>query len=132
MRTNIIRSERMVVSFDVVNGWTVLEVDGEIDVHTSPRIREAVIKLLDEGHRHLVLDLCFVPFLDSVGLGAVVASTKRVREHGGSLRITCPSGRSRKVFEISGLHDAYEFYDSPEDATLYAPSVDGLVHWPDG
>ncbi|GGN64530.1 anti-sigma factor antagonist [Streptomyces albiflavescens] len=132
MRTNIIRSERMVISYDVVNGWTVLEVDGEIDVHTSPRITEAVIKLLDEGHRHLVLDLCFVPFLDSVGLGAVVASTKRIREREGSLRITSSSARLLKVFEISGLHDAYEFYDSPEEATLQAPSGSGLAHWPHG
>ncbi|PBC63903.1 hypothetical protein BKI49_12035 [Streptomyces sp. Tue6028] len=132
MRTSIIRSERMAISYDVVNGWTVLEVDGEIDVHTSPGIRQAVVELLGEGHRHFVLDLCFVPFLDSVGLGTVVASTKRIREREGSLRIACPSGRLLKVFEISGLHDAYDFYVSPEEATVEAPSADGLAHWPHG
>lgn len=101
MRTNIVRDERMTVSYDVVNGWTVVEVDGEVDLHTSPMVREAVIKLLSEGHRHFVLDLCFVPFMDSLGLGMVVAITKRIRERGGSLRITCTlagsSGSSRSA-----------------------------------
>jgi anti-sigma B factor antagonist len=61
MRTNIIRNESMMASYDLVNGWTVVEVDGDLDAHTSPVIREAVIKLLEEGHRHFILDLGFVP-----------------------------------------------------------------------
>lgn len=32
----------MTVSYDVVNGWTVVEVDGDVDIYTSPMIREAV------------------------------------------------------------------------------------------
>lgn len=36
MRTNVIRNERMAVSYDVVNGWTVVEIDGDVDAHTSP------------------------------------------------------------------------------------------------
>ncbi|MFD4232081.1 STAS domain-containing protein [Streptomyces sp. NPDC058545] len=130
MRTNIVRDERMTVSYDVVNGWTVVEVDGELDLHTSPMVREAVIRLLGEGHRHFVLDLCFVPFMDSLGLGMVVAITKRIREHGGSLRITCTPGRIVRVFEISGLQASYEIYHSPEDATQGTPSPDGLADWP--
>ncbi|MEU7057256.1 STAS domain-containing protein [Streptomyces sp. NPDC046197] len=120
----------MAVSYYVVNGWTVLEVDGEVDIHTSPRIREAVIALLGEGHRHYVLDLCFVPFLDSMGLGTVVAITKRIRDHEGSLRIACPSPRLLKVFRICGLHEAYEIFESPEEATQSAPVLDSLARWP--
>jgi anti-sigma B factor antagonist len=130
MRTNIIRTERITVSYDVVNGWTVVEIDGDVDAHTSPLVREAVIKLVDEGHRHLVLDLSFVPFLDSMGLGMVVAVTKRIREHEGSLRIAAASGRIVKVFDISGLRTAYEIHPSPEEATRHAPSPGSLAHWP--
>ena len=107
-----------------------MEVDGEVDLHTSPMVREAVIKLLSEGHRHFVLDLCFVPFMDSLGLGMVVAITKRIRERGGSLRITCTPGRIVRVFEISGLEASYEIYHSPEEATQGTPSPDGLADWP--
>lgn len=130
MRTTVIRTEDIAASYDVVNGWTVLEVDGEVDIHTRSRIREAVLELLGEGHRHFVLDLCFVPFLDSTGLGTVVAVTKDIRGHEGSLRIACPSARMFRVFEHGGLAEAYEFYDSPQEATRQPPSPDGLAHWP--
>lgn len=79
-----------------------------------------MIKLVNEGHRHFVLDLSFVPFLDSMGLGVVVAVTKRIREHDGSLRIASASGRIAKVFDISGLREAYEIHSTPEEATRHA------------
>jgi anti-sigma B factor antagonist len=130
MRTTIIRTERIAASYDVVNGWTVLEVDGEVDIRTQGSIREAVHQLLSEGHRHFALDLCFVPFLDSVGLSAVIGITKEIRGYGGSLRIASPSVRIRHVFEYGGLGDAYEFYGSPEEATYDAPVSHGLAQWP--
>ncbi|MFB7918215.1 STAS domain-containing protein [Streptomyces sp. NPDC056061] len=130
MRTNIIRHENMMVSYHVVNGWTVLEADGEMDAHTAPMIREAVIKLLDEGHRHFVLDLGFVTFMDSMGLGVIVAITKRIRERKGSLRIASVSGRMLKIFDLSGMRESYEFHPSASEATQSAPSPDGLANWP--
>ncbi|MFD8418576.1 STAS domain-containing protein [Streptomyces sp. NPDC059466] len=130
MRTNLIRNHAIAVSHHELNGWTVFEVDGEIDLHTAPQMREAAIGLLDQGHRYFVLDLCFVPFLDSTGLGAVVAITKRIKACQGSLRIACPSPRIRRVFEINSLQPIYDFYDSPQDATQHAPTPDGLAHWP--
>ncbi|MFJ1610931.1 STAS domain-containing protein [Streptomyces sp. NPDC088253] len=90
MRTNIFRTERIAVTYHVVNGWSVL-VDGEIDVNTPSRLREAVAALIRYGHRHFVVDLWFVPLLDSTALGAVVAITERIREHEGSLPIVCHS-----------------------------------------
>ncbi|WP_372337849.1 STAS domain-containing protein, partial [Streptomyces sp. MK5] len=66
----------------------------------------------------------------TLGLGTIVAITKLIRDREGSLRITCPSPRMLKVFQYGGLSDAYAFYDSPEEATLQAPSPDGLASWP--
>ena len=88
MRQNIIRDESLMVNYAVVNGWTVVEVDGDVDIHTAGMVRDAVYRLLDEGHGHFVLDLGFVTFLDSMGLGAIIAAAKRVMGRGGSLRIS--------------------------------------------
>ncbi|MEK0097380.1 STAS domain-containing protein [Streptomyces sp. A475] len=130
MRTNIIRHESMMVSYDVLNGWTVIEVDGEIDAHTAPMIREGMITLITEGHRHFVLDLSFVSFMDSMGLGMIVAITKRVREHEGALRIVSASSRVLKIFDVSGMRKSYEILPSTEDATGSAPLSGSLAHWP--
>lgn len=130
MRTNIIRHEDMMVSYDVVNGWTVVELDGEVDARTAPMLREAVIRLLDEEHRHFVLDMGFVTFLDSRGLGAIAALTKRIREREGSLRIASPSGRILRIFDLSGMRESYEMHPSAEQATRSAPSAGSLARWP--
>ncbi|MFF6994904.1 STAS domain-containing protein [Streptomyces sp. NPDC008313] len=130
MRTNIIRHENMMVSYDVVNGWTVVEADGEVDAHTVAMIREGVIGLVDEGHRHVVLDLGFVTFMDSMGLGAIVAITKRVRAQEGALRIASVPGRMLRIFELSGMHESYEIYPSAAEATRSAPASGSLRHWP--
>ncbi|MFI2206610.1 STAS domain-containing protein [Streptomyces sp. NPDC020192] len=130
MRTNIVRHESMMLSYDVVNGWSVVEVDGEVDAHTAPMIREGVIKLIDEGHRHFVLDLGFVTFMDSMGLGVIVAITKRIREHEDSLRIASISGRMLRIFDLSGMRESYEIYPSAAEATQSAPSPGSLTHWP--
>lgn len=130
MRANIIRHESMMVNYAEMNGWTVVEVDGDVDAHTAPMVREAVLKLLDQGHRRFVLDMGFVSFMDSMGLGVIVAITKRLRENDGALRITSVSGRLRRIFELSGMGDSYEFYDSAEEATQSAPPVGSLTRWP--
>ncbi|MFI9777320.1 STAS domain-containing protein [Streptomyces sp. NPDC051956] len=130
MRTNIIRHENMMVSYDVVNGWTVIEVDGEVDAHTAPMIREGVIKLLNEGHRRFVLDLGFVTFMDSMGLGMIVAVTKRLREHEGALRIAAASSRVLKIFDLSGMRESYEILPSAAEATASAPLPGSLALWP--
>lgn len=122
MRENIIRHESLMVNYAMVNGWTVVEVDGDVDIHTAAMVKDAVFQLLDEGHDHFVLDLGFVTFIDSMGLGAVIAATKRVRERDGSLRIASASPRVSRVFELTGLRESYEFHPSADEATRFAPA----------
>lgn len=77
------------VDYRVTNGWTVVEANEEIDIAFAPLVQAAVIRRLAEGHRHFVLDLCGTSFLDSMGLGMIVAVTKRIKTCHGSLRIAC-------------------------------------------
>ncbi|WP_327129822.1 STAS domain-containing protein [Streptomyces sp. NBC_01727] len=130
MRTSIFQDERLSLIYYPANGWTVVEVNGEVEFCNAPRIREAVIELLDEGHRHFVLDLRPAPFLDSMGLGMIVAITKRIRDHEGSLCLICTDDRILKVFRTCDLRKAYAFHDSVDQATRQAPQRGALTGWP--
>jgi anti-sigma B factor antagonist len=99
-----------------VEEWTVVTVDGEIDVATSPTLRERLIGLVNEGSTRLVLDLEAVDFLDSTGLGTIVSVLKRTRTHGGDLRLVCTEARIRRLFEITGLDKALPLHASLDDA----------------
>ena len=96
--------------------WWVVSVHGEVDIATAPRLREVVIGLVTDGHLYIVVDLDAVDFLDSTGLGAIVGTLKRVRTHGGDLRLVCSNTRIRKVFEITGLDRVFVIADSIENA----------------
>lgn len=89
---------------------TVVEVGGEIDVYTAPKLRETLISLVDAGHYHLVLDLERVDFLDSTGLGVLVGGLKRVRTHDGSLTLVCTRERLLKIFRITGLTKVFDIH----------------------
>lgn len=114
----------------VTNGWTVVRVTGEIDVCSSAPLRDDVGRLIDAGHRHMVLDLREVTFLDSMGLSAIVAITKRLRARAGSLLLTCTDSRILDVFKAGGLYDVYAFHPSATEATRRAPNGSGLAGWP--
>jgi anti-sigma B factor antagonist len=97
-------------------GWTVVSVYGEIDVATSPDMRESLIELINGGHHQLVLDLEGVDFLDSTGLGTIIGALKRARTHGGDLRLVCTETRITRLFEITGLDKAVPLLPSLDAA----------------
>ena len=94
----------------------VLRVTGEIDVYTAPDLRERVVHLIDNGTRHLIIDLSPVTFLDSTGLGVLVGSLRRLRAHGGSLKLVISAKRIMEIFRITGLNRAFALYPSVPDA----------------
>ena len=63
----------------------VLEVGGEVDMYSSPTLRERIAELLDSGESVLVVDLSGTSFLDSTGLGALVAGLNHAKQVDGWL-----------------------------------------------
>ena len=98
------------------NDHTIVEVGGEIDVYTAPKLREQIIELVEAGQYHLIVDLEKVEFLDSTGLGVLVGGLKRVRGHDGSLQLVCTQERLLKIFRITGLSKVFAIHGSQSDA----------------
>ncbi|MBN1172080.1 MAG: STAS domain-containing protein [Micromonosporaceae bacterium] len=111
------------MSARVVDGHTVLEVCGEVDVYTAPRLRERLIELFDLGSRHAVVDLNRVEFLDSTGLGVLVGALRRLRGVNGTFGLVCSHERLLKVFRITALDRVFLLYDTVEAATA-VPGAD--------
>lgn len=96
-----------------------VDLSGEIDVYTSPKVKDAISELIDRGVYHLVINLEKVRYIDSTGLGVLIGGLKRVREHGGTVNLVCNNPQIRKIFDITGLVKIFGIYDS-EDAALKA------------
>lgn len=98
------------------DGHAVLEVGGEVDIYTAPRLRERLVELVDKGHHHVIVDMTGVDFLDSTGLGVLVGGLKRVRSHEGALALVCDQERILKIFRITGLTKVFPIYDTVDEA----------------
>ena len=94
----------------------VLRMAGEMDVYTSPKLRQQVAELAENGTIHVIADLRGIDFLDSTGLGALVGSLKRLRVRQGSLMVVTSGGRILRLFQITGLTRAFALYRSVLDA----------------
>lgn len=79
-----------------------ISVDGEIDAYTAPGVGAAGGAVLDE-HGTVRLDLRRVEFIDSSGLGVLVALTASARDGGGDLVLVAPSRSVVRLLQISGL-----------------------------
>ena len=105
------------LSTRTVDDYTVLEVGGEVDVYTAPRLRERLVELVEAGARSVVVDLSRVEFLDSTGLGVLVGALKRLRAAGGNLALVCGHERLLKIFRITALDRVFALYDTVDAAT---------------
>ncbi len=114
----------LLLQTDTVADRTVLQVTGEIDVYTAPKLRQRLVELVDEGVRRLVVDLRRVEFLDSTGLGVLVGGLKRVRPLGGTFVLVCAHERILKIFRITGLDRIFTIVDTVEEAVRIDDAAD--------
>lgn len=88
---------------------------GEIDLATSPQLREA---LLDPATRagSVVLDLREVTFIDSSGLGVIVGQQKRAQEHDEQFAVAVGGAPAvQRILELSGLVKVLDVIGEPEE-----------------
>lgn len=109
------------MSSRTVDGRTVVDVAGEIDVYTAPTLREKLTALVDAGHVDLVVDLTEVRFMDSTGLGLLVGVLKRVRGLDGRLQLVIDSERLLKVFRITALTQVFTIRETVDEALADRP-----------
>ncbi len=96
--------------------WAVIDVDGEVDMFTAPKLREALIQSIEQGHERLVVDLGDVSFMDSTGLGVLIGALRRIRERSGEMSLVCSSRPVLRVLEVTGLHNVFTIHESLEGA----------------
>lgn len=95
-----------------IGGVAVIELRGEIDLSTSPSFKEKVYETIESGKKDVVIDLNGLEFMDSTGLGVLVAALKKTSMEGGSIRLVCAKRNIMKVFTITGLDKVFPIYDN--------------------
>jgi anti-sigma B factor antagonist len=101
-------------------GHPVVHVSGEVDVQTGPALEESVRGLITAGHHTVVIDLGEVTFIDSSGIGALVACAGMLGGP-GHLGLARPRPQVLRVLALTGLDEHLPVFDSVERARADLP-----------
>ncbi len=96
---------------------TVLDLSGKITIGEGDlKLREIVNGLLDEGRTNVLLNLNSVSYMDSAGIGELVACFKRARDKGSVLKLLNPSGKVQDLLVLTRLQEIFEIYRDEREA----------------
>jgi anti-sigma B factor antagonist len=101
------------------NRGNVLPLEGEIDLHVSPRISVLLNEMITKKPERLVVDLTHVTYLDSSGLAVLIEAMQNVDKYGGKFAIVGMQETVRSIFEIARLDQVFRIYPDV-DAALVA------------
>jgi len=98
-------------------GTTVVaEVIDRFDVITAPEVKSELIGVVNNGARTVIIDLSQVSFLDSSGVGALVAIHKALEAVGGKLHLASPTRQAHLVLRLTQLESMFCLHRSIDDA----------------
>lgn len=94
--------EELSVTVRRERGVVIAELTGDIDLSTVATLRERLLELAGSG-QPLIVDLNRITFIDSTGLGVLIAVARRADMHGGSLHAICSRPQTRKLLWLTGV-----------------------------
>jgi anti-sigma B factor antagonist len=96
-----------------VEGVAVLALEGRIVLgEESNALRENVKKLLAENKKDIVLNMSNVTYIDSAGLGTLVASHHSARSQGAALKLSSLGSKFQEVLQVTRLLTVFDVFDS--------------------
>lgn len=94
----------------------VIRPDGRLNMVAAPELRDTVTRAVQSGRPRVVVDLSGVDFMDSSGLGALIASLKTARQAGGDLRLAGVGEQVALVLQLSNVDRILKPYANADDA----------------
>lgn len=104
----------MNINVETADSTKIFHLDGRLEAATSEALKEALRKEIKAGTKQFVFDLAGVAFVDSSGLGALVAALRSVNKDGGDIRLAALTPEVQTIFELTRLHRLFEIFDSPQ------------------
>jgi len=95
--------KELTITTENKGGTVYLSAKGRINTTTAPELEQALDKALNTGQPNIVLDMCYVDFLSSNGIRAILKTYKQATKMGGTFKIANPSGNVKNVLGMAAL-----------------------------
>jgi anti-sigma B factor antagonist len=97
----------------------VVRLQGDIDLHNAAKTKTLVESLLTSSYDRLIIDLSKVRYIDSSGIGALIAAQNKYKKAGGSLVLASISASVSKVLKIAHLSKFFDIFSNIDEAVKY-------------
>jgi len=97
----------------------VLAIEGDIDLHISPAVTEALNAMIKNKPERIVIDLSRATYIDSAGVAALILAMREVKEYGGKFFLSDVQETIRAILETSRLDRIFWIFPDV-DAALAA------------
>ena len=98
------------------NDIVVIDVQGQLIVGNRQELKQKVLDELEEGSKKFLIDFSETGYIDSSGLGVLVSLSKKIREHGGELRLADLNDDLKTLFELTKLDTLFQISDTRDRA----------------
>ena len=98
------------------NQTGILALQGEIDLHRSPEVKQTLDPLIAKKLPRILLDLSAVTYIDSSGLATLIETLQRVQAYGGKFALFGLRDSVRSVFEIARLDQIFRLFADESSA----------------
>lgn len=109
----------MAASVRDIGDISVVDFSGKITIGKGDvLLRETVQDLLEKGRKKILLNLEKVSYMDSAGVGEVVACLKRVQEKDGAMKLLNPRAKVFDVLQMTKLDHIFETHNDEKEALV--------------
>ena len=95
---------------------TVVQLQGKVDATSAPSVEQALIGVIDQGEKKLVIDCASLDFISSAGLRSLLLAVKKMKSAGGAIALAALQPHVKEVFDISGFSALFVIHGSKADA----------------
>jgi len=96
----------------------ILALEGEIDLHRSPQVKESLEPLINQKLPRILVDFSRVTYVDSSGLATMIETLQRIQSYGGKFAMFGLRDSVRSIFEIARLDQIFSIF--PDEAAAVA------------
>ena len=99
----------------MTNSFQAIEPKGILDSVNANNLRRDILDKIDDGVKVVLLNLQDITFMNSSGLGSLVATLKAVKAKGGELALCSLSDQVKIIFELSRMDRIFKVFENTQE-----------------
>lgn len=105
----------MKIDSSIHAGATIFAIDGEVDLETSPQLRNALLEKVNHG-TNVIVDMSGVSYIDSSGIASLVEAYQTARRTSAEFYLCAISENAARVLQLARLDKVFKIFETRDDA----------------